>query len=222
MRLLVADDTRDLNRALQAILEQNGYEVVPAYDGQEALDLVMSQSFDAIILDIMMPRMDGLAALAEMRRRGVVAPVLLLTAKAQVDDRVAGLDAGADDYLPKPFAMRELLARVRAMAKRRSDYSSRDLSYADLRLRADSFELSAENTVRLSVKEMELLQLLVLNADRPLGPGFILGRVWEGEDEADEDTLALYVSYLRAKLASVASKATIVRGEDGSYRLSAE
>ena len=222
MRLLVADDTRDLNRALQAILEQNGYEVVPAYDGQEALDLVMSQSFDAIILDIMMPRMDGLAALAEMRRRGVVAPVLLLTAKAQVDDRVAGLDAGADDYLPKPFAMRELLARVRAMAKRRSDYSSRDLSYADLRLRADSFELSAENTVRLSVKEMELLQLLVLNADRPLGPGFILGRVWEGEDEADEDTLALYVSYLRAKLASVASKATIVRDEDGSYRLSAE
>lgn len=222
MRLLVADDTRDLNRALQAILEQNGYEVVPAYDGQEALDLVMSQSFDAIILDIMMPRMDGLAALAEMRRRGVVAPVLLLTAKAQVDDRVAGLDAGADDYLPKPFAMRELLARVRAMTKRRSDYSSRDLSYADLRLRADSFELSAENTVRLSVKEMELLQLFVLNADRPLGPGFILGRVWEGEDEADEDTLALYVSYLRAKLASVASKATIVRDEDGSYRLSAE
>lgn len=222
MRLLVADDTRDLNRALQAILEQNGYEVVPAYDGQEALDLVMSQSFDAIVLDIMMPRMDGLAALAEMRRRGVVAPVLLLTAKAQVDDRVAGLDAGADDYLPKPFAMRELLARVRAMTKRRSDYSSRDLSYADLRLRADSFVLSAENTVRLSVKEMELLQLLVLNADRPLGPGFILGRVWEGEDEADEDTLALYVSYLRAKLASVASKATIVRDEDGSYRLSAE
>ncbi len=222
MRLLVADDTRDLNRALQVILEQNGYEVVPAYDGQEALEAVMSQSFDAIILDIMMPRMDGLAALAEMRSRGVVTPVLLLTAKAQVDDRVAGLDAGADDYLPKPFAMRELLARVRAMTKRRSDYSSRDLSYADLRLKADSFELSAENTVRLSVKEMELLQLFVLNADRPLGPDFILGRVWEGEEEANEDTLALYVSYLRAKLASVASRATIACEGDGAYRICAE
>ena len=104
MKILVAEDTRDLNRALEVILEQSGYEVTCVFDGREALDRALSQSFDGIILDIMMPKMDGLEALREMRGRGIVAPVLLLTAKAEVDDRVVGLDAGADDYLPKPFA----------------------------------------------------------------------------------------------------------------------
>ena len=222
MKLLLAEDEKDMAAALVAVLEHSGYEVDAVRDGRAALALAHKGTYACMVFDVMMPVMDGVTALKELRAAGDTTPVLLLTAKAEVGDRIEGLDAGADDYLPKPFAMRELLARVRAMTKRRSDYSSRDLSYADLRLRADSFELSAENTVRLSVKEMELLQLLVLNADRPLGPGFILGRVWEGEDEADEDTLALYVSYLRAKLASVASKATIVRDEDGSYRLSAE
>ena len=113
MKILVAEDTRDLNRALEVILEQSGYEVTCVFDGREALDRALSQSFDGIILDIMMPKMDGLEALREMRGRGIVAPVLLLTAKAEVDDRVVGLDAGADDYLPKPFAMKELLARTR-------------------------------------------------------------------------------------------------------------
>ena len=120
MKILVAEDTRDLNRALEVILEQSGYEVTCVFDGREALDRALSQSFDGIILDIMMPKMDGLEALREMRGRGIVAPVLLLTAKAEVDDRVVGLDAGADDYLPKPFAMKELLARVRALCKRRA------------------------------------------------------------------------------------------------------
>ena len=122
MKILVAEDTRDLNRALEAILQQSGYEVTCVFDGREALDRALSQSFDGIILDIMMPKMDGLEALREMRGRGIVAPVLLLTAKAEVDDRVVGLDAGADDYLPKPFAMKELLARVRALCKRRKRF----------------------------------------------------------------------------------------------------
>lgn len=219
MKILVAEDTRDLNRALEVILEQSGYEVTCAFDGREALDRALSQSFDGIILDIMMPKMDGLEALREMRGRGIVAPVLLLTAKAEVDDRVVGLDAGADDYLPKPFAMKELLARVRALCKRRSGYSDADLSFGDIRLRADTFELACENTVRLSVKELELMQLLIRNADHPLASEFVLGRIWEDDRSATGETLALYVSYLRAKLKAVASTLAVMVNDEGGIRL---
>lgn len=219
MKILVAEDTRDLNRALEVILEQSGYEVTCVFDGREALDRALSQSFDGIILDIMMPKMDGLEALREMRGRGIVAPVLLLTAKAEVDDRVVGLDAGADDYLPKPFAMKELLARVRALCKRRSGYSDVDLSFGDIRLRADTFELACENTVRLSVKELELMQLLIRNADHPLASEFVLGRIWEDDRSATGETLALYVSYLRAKLKAVASTLAVIVNDEGGIRL---
>ena len=201
------------------ILEQSGYEVTCVFDGREALDRALSQSFDGIILDIMMPKMDGLEALREMRGRGIVAPVLLLTAKAEVDDRVVGLDAGADDYLPKPFAMKELLARVRALCKRRSGYSDVDLSFGDIRLRADTFELACENTVRLSVKELELMQLLIRNADHPLASEFVLGRIWEDDRSATGETLALYVSYLRAKLKAVASTLAVMVNDEGGIRL---
>lgn len=219
MKILVAEDTRDLNRALEVILEQSGYEVTCVFDGREALDRALSQSFDGIILDIMMPKMDGLEALREMRGRGIVAPVLLLTAKAEVDDRVVGLDAGADDYLPKPFAMKELLARVRALCKRRSGYSDVDLSFGDIRLRADTFEFACENTVRLSVKELELMQLLIRNADHPLASEFVLGRIWEDDRSATGETLALYVSYLRAKLKAVASTLAVMVNDEGGIRL---
>ena len=219
MKILVAEDTRDLNRALEVILEQSGYEVTCVFDGREALDRALSQSFDGIILDIMMPKMDGLEALREMRGRGIVAPVLLLTAKAEVDDRVVGLDAGADDYLPKPFAMKELLARVRALCKRRSGYSDVDLSFGDIRLRADTFELACENTVRLSVKELELMQLLIRNADHPLASEFVLGRIWEDDRSATGETLALSVSYLRAKLKAVASTLAVMVNDEGGIRL---
>lgn len=219
MKILVAEDTRDLNRALEVILEQSGYEVTCVFDGREALDRALSQSFDGIILDIMMPKMDGLEALREMRGRGIVAPVLLLTAKAEVDDRVVGLDAGADDYLPKPFAMKELLARVRALCKRRSGYSDVDLSFGDIRLRADTFELACENTVRLSVKELELMQLLIRNADHSLASEFVLGRIWEDDRSATGETLALYVSYLRAKLKAVASTLAVMVNDEGGIRL---
>lgn len=219
MKILVAEDTRDLNCAFEVILEQSGYEVTCVFDGREALDRALSQSFDGIILDIMMPKMDGLEALREMRGRGIVAPVLLLTAKAEVDDRVVGLDAGADDYLPKPFAMKELLARVRALCKRRSGYSDVDLSFGDIRLRADTFELACENTVRLSVKELELMQLLIRNADHPLASEFVLGRIWEDDRSATGETLALYVSYLRAKLKAVASTLAVMVNDEGGIRL---
>ncbi len=218
MRLLIAEDTLDLNRALQAILEKSGYEVTCTYDGQEALDHVMAETFDGIILDIMMPRMDGIEALRKMRDRGVKTPVLLLTAKAEVDDRVAGLDAGANDYLPKPFAMRELLARVRAMCRQIATDDA-PLSVGGTTLRMGTSELSAENSVCLSSREAELLQLLMRNVGRPLSRAFILGHVWGDDSTATDEGLVLYLSYLRDKLAAVGSALVIAEGADSGVTL---
>ena len=219
MKLLIAEDTRDMNRALTAVLESQGYEVTSVFDGIEALDHIHKESFDGIILDIMMPGKDGIEVLTDLRSSGLVTPVLLLTAKAEVDDRVAGLDAGADDYLPKPFAMKELLARIRSMTRRRTSYSEQDLSFGDFTLKASGFELSAENSVRLSIKEFELLQTLILNAGRTLDKKYLLEHVWANEPDANGDTLWLYISYLRSKLKAVASSAVIAGVRNGSFQL---
>ena len=217
-KLLLAEDTHDLNRALTMVLEHEGYEVTSVFDGEEAAKRLANESFDGAILDIMMPKKSGLQVLTQMRSEGNYTPVLLLTAKAEVDDRVTGLDAGADDYLTKPFAMKELLARVRSMTRRTEDYSSQHLSYEDISLDAETFELSSANAVRLSVKEFALIHTLVLNAGRSLSSNYLLGHVWDQEPDAGEDTVHLYVSYLRDKLKWVGSRVTVV-GVDAGYRL---
>lgn len=218
MRLLLAEDTRDLNRALVTVLEHEGYDVTTTFDGQEALDRLSDESFDGIVLDIMMPKKNGLEVLSALRGRGVTTPVLLLTAKAEIDDRVVGLDAGADDYLTKPFAMKELLARLRSMTRRRADYDVMDLTYEDITLKAETFELSSGNDVRLSVKEFELMQALVMSGAKPLSCEYLLGRVWGQEPDAGEDTVRLYASYLRGKLKWVGSHVTI-EADDRGFRL---
>lgn len=217
-KLLLAEDTHDLNRALTTVLKHEGYEVISVYDGEEAANRLTNDSFDGAILDIMMPKRSGLEVLAQMRSEGNYTPVLLLTAKAEIDDRVAGLDAGADDYLTKPFAMKELLARVRSMTRRISDYGSQHLSYEDISLDAETFELSSANAVRLSVKEFELIHTLVLNAGRDLSSDYLLGHVWAQEPDAGEDMVRLYVSYLRDKLKWVGSRVTVTSVAAG-YRL---
>jgi len=147
---------------------------------------------------------------------------MLLTAKAEVDDRVAGLDAGADDYLPKPFAMKELLARVRSMTRRVNEYSGDDLVYGDTRLSVSDFALSATNTVRLSIKEFELMQALMMNRDIPLSTEILLERVWKNEAEAGEDTVWLYISYLRGKLKAIGSPVRIEGEKGGEFYLACE
>ena len=142
-----------------------------------------------------------------------------MTAKAEVDDRVSGLDAGADDYLTKPFAMKEFLARVRAMTRRKAEYGAGELKFGDLTLDADKFELTSENSVRLSVKEYELLQTLILHPDRDLDTAYLLEKVWNNAPDATPDTVWLYISYLRGKLASIASSVKILGERGGSYRL---
>ena len=219
MKILLAEDTRDLNRAISFMLEHEKYEVDKAFDGEEALDYLRKDSYDGIILDIMMPKVDGLTVLKELRKRHILTPVLLLTAKAEVDDRVEGLDAGADDYLPKPFAMKELMARIRSMTRRSTVYTEQKIEYHGVCLDAATFALSARNSVRLSIKEFELMQVLMANPDLDLSSESLIERVWRDEPDAREDTLWLYISYLKRKLDSIDSMVTIAGEEGGSFRL---
>lgn len=220
MKILLAEDTKDLNRALCAILKHEGYDVDAAFDGEDVMDFIERDSYDCLVLDIMMPKKDGIQALTEIRAKNIITPVLMLTAKSEIDDRVAGLDAGADDYITKPFAMKELLARVRALTRRKTEYGTNDLRYNDVLLYAQTFELASENSVRLSVKEFELMQQLMLNKDRSVSVDYILNNVWSREPDAQPDTVVLYVSYLKRKLRAIASDTVIEGDENSGYRLS--
>lgn len=221
MKILIAEDTQDLNHALTVLLEHEGYDVDSALDGQEALDFVTNNGYDAVIMDIMMPKYDGITVLTNMRQKHNMTPVMLLTAKADVEDRVAGLDAGADDYLPKPFAMKELLARVRALVRRGGNDNSRDeLTYAGLVLNGEDLSLTSENTVRLSLKEYELMREFMRNPGHELSTDFLLWKIWNNEADADVDTVWLYVSYLKNKLRSIVTEVTITGNKGGSFTLS--
>lgn len=217
-RILFAEDTVDLNRAVSTVLQHEGFEVESFTDGASAADALARDAYDLVILDIMMPGKSGLEVLRGMRATGDVTPVILLTAKTEVDDRVEGLEAGADDYLPKPFAMKELIARVRSLARRNTDYGIGNLTFADFTLDADTFELHTRDGVRLSPAEFELLRTFVLNPKRPLSADFLLGRVWANDEDADSSTVALYVRYLNGKLEAISSQARI-KSEEGSFWL---
>lgn len=220
IKILLAEDTSDLNRALTVVLQHEGYSVDSVFDGEEALERLRSDAYDTVILDIMMPKADGLEVLSRMRSEGNTVPVLLLTAKAEIDDRVAGLDAGADDYLTKPFAMKELLARIRSMTRRRIQYTGEELCFGNITLNAQRFELHAENAVRLSSKEFALMYLLMQNTSHPLDTSYILQHVWAGDENAGDETVWLYISYLRNKLSAVGADATLEGSRGGSFILS--
>ena len=183
------------------------------------MELALSNGYDGIILDIMMPKMNGLEVLKEIRRRNIVTPVLMLTAKAEVDDRVEGLDAGADDYLTKPFAMKELLARVKAMTRRGSQYAAKELSFGDITLKSESLELICANTVRLSLKEFSLMQALLLNQEHPVDTNYLIEHVWNDETDVEEDTVWLYVNFLQGKLEYINSGVTIKGEKGGSFQV---
>ena len=205
MKILLAEDTEELNRAITQVLTMHGYTVDPVYDGQKAAEHAVSGSYDCMIFDIMMPVKDGITALKEIRAAGDVTPVLLLTAKSEVDDRVEGLDAGADDYLTKPFAMKELLARIRSLERRKASYTPNDLEVGSVKLSVSEQELSAKNSIRLSTRESRLMEYLMLNVDKELSTDTIFSHVWKGEevDGDPEDAVWIYISYLRQKLMSI-------------------
>lgn len=219
-KILFAEDTADLNRVVTAMLVHEGYEVDSALDGEAASNFARDNEYDAIVLDIMMPKKDGLTVLSEIRERQDTTPVMMLTAKSEIDDRVKGLDMGANDYLSKPFAMKELLARLRAMI--RTDNSApriKELSYCDIKLDSEDFSMSATNSVRLSPKEFELMRELIQADGEGLDSATIAERLWKDDENAGSQSVFLYISYLRAKLESISSNVTIEGEEGGRYTL---
>ncbi len=215
MRLLLAEDEKELSKALCAILKHNNYSVDAVFNGQDALDYGLCENYDGIILDIMMPKMNGLEVLKELRAQGVSTPVLILTAKAEVDDRILGLDMGADDYLTKPFSMGELLARIRAVTRRKSEFSPNLLTSGNLSLNRETFELSTEtSSIRLGNKEFQMLEMLMSNPGRLISTEQFMERIWGYETEAEINVVWVYISYLRKKLSNLGAKLEIkaVRG----------
>mgnify|MGYP002858360717 CR=1 FL=1 len=220
MRLLLAEDEKELSRALTAILEHSKYAVDAVYDGLAAVESAHSNAYDAMIFDIMMPKLDGVEALRRIRAQGDYTPVLLLTAKAEIDDRITGLDAGADDYLTKPFSMGELLARIRSMTRRAGAYSPKKLKVGSVMLDTEEQELSRENSIRLAGKETKLMEYLMMNEGKELSTSDIFGHVWGAGDNTDEKIVWMYVSFLRGKLRSINADITISGDQGGSYVLS--
>lgn len=222
MRLLLAEDERELSRALVTILEHSSYTVDAVYNGADALDYLRSGLYDGAILDIMMPQMDGLTVLRTAREEGISLPVLLLTAKGEVDDRVAGLDSGADDYLPKPFSTKELLARLRAMLRRTPGNAPADnrLTFGNLSLDLSVCELSTdEGSIRLANKEFQMMELLLRNPGRVISADRFMEKIWESESDSELNVVWVYVSNLRKKLASLGSDAEIRTARGLGYYL---
>ncbi len=214
MKILLAEDEKPLADAVAAVLRHFGYEVDVAPDGIAALERVRDNVYDCMVFDIMMPWMDGMEVLRHIRRGGDVTPVLMLTARAEVDDRISGLDAGADDYLTKPFAMGELLARIRSLTRRAAGFTPNHLSAGNTTLDVDEQELSAKSAVRLSSREAKLMKLFLLNAGKSLTTEELFGYVWKDEPGESREVVWMYVAYLREKLESIGST-VIIRGEEG-------
>ena len=204
MKLLLADDEKEFSNALVAILKHNNYTVDAVYNGTDALDYALTGDYDGIILDIMMPGMDGMEVLKNLRSKGISTPVLFLTAKTEVDDRIKGLDLGADDYLPKPFDMGELLARVRAMLRRKEEYAPSNLTCGNLSLDRVSFELTTpgHDPIRLSSREFQMMEMLMTGPGRIISVDSFMDRIWS-DGEADVNVVWVYISNLRKKLASL-------------------
>lgn len=210
MRLLLAEDEKALSNALVVILKHNHYSVDAVYNGQDALDYLMLGNYDGAILDIMMPRMDGITVLKKFREVNKQTPILLLTAKSEVEDKVIGLDSGADDYLSKPFETKELLARIRAMLRRNSGEADNMLSFQDVILNRSTFELSSSsNTFRLNNKEFQMMEMLMLNQEKVISTEQFMEKIWGFDSETESYVVWTYISYLRKKIAALSVKIQI-------------
>lgn len=201
MRLLVAEDEKDMNRLITRALEKEGYGVDSCFDGEEAMDYLESAEYDGVILDIMMPKMDGHQVLKKLRARGSDLPVLFLTAKDSIADRVAGLDLGADDYLIKPFDFDELLARVRAMMRKRSGHKTSVITIGDLKIDTGSHEVTrGDRSIELSSREYSILEYMAMHPGQVLSREQIETHVWNFDYSGGSNVVDVYISYLRKKI----------------------
>jgi len=217
MRLLLAEDERDLADALEAMLKHNNYSVDVVNNGQDALDYLMLDDYDGAILDVMMPQMDGVTVVKKLRENKKSTPVLLLTAKSEIEDKVYGLDSGADDYLTKPFVTKELLARVRSMTRRQATFTSNVLELGNVSLSKYTFELATEkDKVRLSNKEYQMMEMLMRNPGNVIQTEQFLERIWGYDSESEINVVWVNISYLRKKLKALEEvlEADIKLGKD--------
>lgn len=220
MKLLYAEDEKSMSEAVTDILKYHNYSVDAVYNGTDAYDYACSEHYDGIILDIMMPGLSGTEVLKRLRNSGNNTPVLLLTAKAEVEDRIEGLDLGADDYLPKPFSMKELLARVRAMLRRREAFTPDILTLGNISLNMQSYELSADSQSFVLPKlEYQMMELLMLNKGMWFSSEDLLTKIWGYDTDADIGVVWVYISYLRKRLTALNANVIIKAKRNIGYTL---
>ena len=220
MRILIAEDEVGIAKALKLILEKNRFSVDMVHNGTDALDYLLSVSYDAVVLDIMMPGLDGLEVLSRAREAGVSAPVLFLSAKAEVEDRVAGLDAGADDYLPKPFATSEFISRVKALTRRNGSYVPELIRLGNTTLDLSGYTLSTgDRSVRLNNKEVQLMELFMRNRGRVFSTENLMDKVWGLDSDAEIDVVWTYIGFLRKKLKQLCADIEIKTIRGAGYAL---
>lgn len=219
MRILVAEDEQQLSHVLSSAMTASGYQVDIANNGQEAVEQAKENAYDVIILDIMMPVKSGLETLKEIRATGNRTYIMMLTAMGEEDDKVTGLDTGADDYLTKPFSLKELLARLRSRQRRDDSYQVDVLEFGDLTLNGNDQSLESRNSISLTNRENRLLQYFILNANKELSVNELISHVWDENDTVDQEDLWINICYLRQKLQAIQSQVTISGEKTGPFMI---
>ncbi len=219
MRILLAEDEKSLSKAIIKILEKNNYTADPVYNGRDALDYILSGNYDVVILDIMMPEMDGITVLKRIREAGCSLPVLILSAKSEVDDKVSGLDSGANYYLTKPFDTKELLATIRAITRSSSSNDSR-ISLGNVTLNRATYELSTPHgSFHLANKEFQMMEMFISNPSHVISPDRFMDKVWSYDSEAEINVVWVYISYLKKKLLALKADVVIKTYRNSGYSL---
>lgn len=221
MKLLLVEDEKQLSEALQQILIKNKYTVDAVYNGDEGLDYALSDVYDVIILDIMLPKLNGIEILKMIRKRKISTPVILLTAKGSIEDRILGLDSGADDYLPKPFSPDELLARLRALTRRNGDFINENiLEFSDIKLNLSTYDMEVnDNSITLTQKEFEILKYFMQRPKLVVSKDDLITKLWGFDSDIEHNNIEVYISFLRKKLAYVESNVKITTIRRVGYRL---
>ncbi len=220
MRILLAEDEIELSNALVAILKHNNYSVDTVYNGRDAVDYIETGVYDCAVLDVMMPVMDGISALKEIRSKKIDIPVLILTAKSEIDDKVYGLDSGANDYLTKPFATKELLARLRVLTRKSNSDLGNEIVFSNMHLDREDFKLSVGNNVlRLNNKEFQMLEMFMQNPNKVISVDMFMEKIWGFDSDSEINVVWVYISNLRKKLASVNAKVKIKVSRNLGYYL---
>lgn len=221
MRILLVEDEKQLSEALQQILIKNKYTVDAVYNGDEGLEYALTGVYDVIILDIMLPKLNGIEILKMIRKRKISTPVILLTAKSSVEDKILGLDSGADDYLPKPFSIDELLARLRALTRRSGDFINENvLEFSDIRLNLSTYEMEVnDNSITLTQKEFDILKYFMQRPKLVVSKDDLIAKLWGFDSDIDYNNIEVYISFLRKKLAYVESNVKITTIRRVGYRL---